>query len=126
MSRTIWIVQKPRNMKGLDMDAAERIGEVRFMLPAAPNVHDEQRMKDDLDHMVDIIRNAGPDDAFTFIGGSPFSHYLFGKACAIAGKDIQLGLYSRGRDEDGRRDTVSGSYRLLWDRAPVPSFPTTE
>lgn len=114
--RKVFIIQQPKENHGFDMVAVERLGEVQFMLPSAPNMHDDARMKADLAHMRKCIRDAHPSDVFVTLGGAPISMMLFGAACALEHRDPQIGLFSRGRDGDGRRGANGGSYRLI----PVP------
>lgn len=114
--RKVYIIQAPRSDHSFDMEAIERLGEVVNMLPGAPNMHDEARMKSDLAHMRKCIRESAPGDVFLPLGGAPVSMALFGAACALEGRDPLWGLFSRGIDRDGRRGGGGGSYRLL----PVP------
>lgn len=114
--RKVFVVQQPRGEHGFDMGAVERLGEVTCLLPSAPNMHDEARMKADLAHIRKCVREAKPSDVFITLGGAPISMMLFGAACALEGRDPLVGLFSRGRDGDGRRGGDGGSYRLI----PVP------
>lgn len=117
MNRRAFIIQKPRSSDGLDLAPLERFGEIGYLLPAAPNIHDRERMEEDVKRMASVIKNGHKDDLFTAVGGSPISQILFAAAAIRAGRsDFNFGLYSRGRDVDGRRGAVSGSYREL----PVP------
>lgn len=114
--RKVFVIQQPKGDHGFDMGAVERLGEVVFLLPSAPNMHDDARMKADLAHMRKCIREAHPADVFITLGGAPISLMLFGAACALEQRDPMFGLFSRGRDHDGRRSGAGGSYRLI----PVP------
>lgn len=117
MNRRALIIQKPRSDEGLDLDSLQKMGELGFLLPAAPNIHDFSRMEEDIKRMSTVIQQGGGDDLFTAVGGSPISHILFAAAAIRAGKSkLSFGLYSRGRDSDGRRGASAGSYREL----PVP------
>ena len=114
--RKVYVIQQPKGDHGFDMGAVERLGEVQFLLPCAPNMHDDARMKADLAHMRKCVRDAHPSDVFVTLGGAPISMFLFGAACALEKRDPLIGLFSRGRDNDGRRGHSGGSYRLI----PVP------
>jgi hypothetical protein len=116
MARKVFVIQAPRDGHQFDIKAVERLGEMVMILPTAPNMHDESRMKADLAHMCKIVRDAHPSDVFVTLGGAPISLMLFGAACAIEKRTPLFGLFSRGRDNDGRRGGSGGSYRLL----PVP------
>jgi hypothetical protein len=116
MSRKVYVIQAPKPGHQFDMNAVAKLGEVVNMLPGAPNMHDEGRLKSDLAHMRKCVREAHPSDVFVALGGAPISLMLFGAACAAEGKAPLLGLFSRGRDDDGRRGGPGGSYRLI----PVP------
>jgi hypothetical protein len=116
MARKVYVIQAPRSDHQFDMSAVERLGEVVTLLPGAPNMHDEARMVADLAHIRKCVREAHPGDVFITLGGAPISMMLFGAACAIEGVRPLVGLFSRGRDTDGRRGAEGGSYRLL----PVP------
>ena len=117
MNRRALIIQKPRNEDGLDLSPLEKLGDVGFLLPAAPNIHDIERMEEDIKRMASVIKQGSPDDVFTSVGGSPISQILFAAAAIRAGRhQFNFGLYSRGRDNDGRRGATAGSYREL----PVP------
>lgn len=116
MSRKVYVIQAPKDGHQFDMTAVERLGEVVFMLPGAPNMHDEARMKADLAHMRKLVRESHPSDVFVTLGGAPISIGLFFAACAHEGRNPLFGLFSRGRDADGRRGAPGGSYRLI----PVP------
>lgn len=116
MARKVFVIQAPRPDHQFDLTAVERLGEVVNLLPGAPNMHDEARMKADLSHMRKCVREAHPSDVFVTLGGAPISMMLFGAACALENKTPLFGLFSRGRDTDGRRGSDGGSYRLI----PVP------
>lgn len=111
--RKVFVIQAPKGEHGFDMGAVERLGEVNFMLPSAPNMHDQSRMKTDLSHMRKCVREAHPADVFVTLGGAPISMMLFGAACALENRTPLFGLFSRGRDGDGRRGGDGGSYRLI-------------
>jgi hypothetical protein len=96
------------------MDALEALGEVEYILPNAPNIHDGERIKSDTLRMAEIIRDSDDSDVFISLGGSPFSQICFGAAFVASGVDkVNMGLYSRGRDLDGRRGGEQGSYRIV-------------
>lgn len=116
MSRKVYVIQAPRADHQFDMKAVERLGEVVNILPSAPNMHDDARLRADLAHMRKCVREAHPSDVFLTLGGAPISMMLFGAACAAENKTPLIGLFSRGRDGDGRRNVPGGSYRLI----PVP------
>lgn len=116
MSRKVYVIQSPKPDHQFDMKAVERLGEVIHILPGAPNMHDEARMKADLAYMRKCVREAHPADVFLTLGGAPISMMMFGAACMAEKKTPLLGLFSRGRDRDGRRGASEGSYRLI----PVP------
>ena len=116
MSRKVYVIQAPKPDHQFDMKAVERLGEPVMILPSAPNMHDEARLKSDLAHMRKCVRDAHPSDVFLTLGGAPISMMLFGAACMAENKTPLLGLFSRGRDGDGRRNGAGGSYRLI----PVP------
>jgi hypothetical protein len=111
--RKVFVIQAPKGEHGFDLDAVERLGEVEYLLPSAPNMHDEARMKRDLAHIRNCVRNAHPGDVFITLGGAPISMMLFGAACAMEGRNPLIGLFSRGRDKDGRRNGQGGSYQLI-------------
>ncbi len=112
--RKVYVVQQPRFNDSFDLTALKALGEVEYLLPSAPNIHDQERITADLRHMVATISNASPSDIFVTLGGSPISQMLFGSAFVIAGRrSINYGLFSRGRDDDGRRDGAGGTYRLI-------------
>lgn len=113
MARRVYIIQKPREGHNFDMGAVEKIGDVQFILPTAPNMHDPVRIAADLAKMRKAIKDSQPSDAFVALGGAPISLMLFGAAMAMEGRECQLGLFSRGQDADGRRGGTGGSYRLL-------------
>lgn len=117
MNRRALIIQKPRYDGGVDLASLQKLGDIGFLLPAAPNIHDFSRMEEDIRRMSSVIQQGGAEDIFTAVGGSPISHILFTAAMIRAGKSkLMFGLYSRGRDDDGRRGGAAGSYREL----PVP------
>lgn len=110
----VWIIQKPKHGDNYDMEALEALGEVAYMLPTAPNIHDAERIKSDTLHMAKIISESDGGDIFISLGGSPFSQMCFGAAFVASGVgNINMGLYSRGRDLDGRRGAERGSYRIV-------------
>lgn len=112
MSRA-FIVQQPRDAANFDMAALEKIGVPTPILPAAPNIHDADRIARDLSKLRDAVANAKPDDIFVTMGGAPLSNMLFGAAIALEGVPVRMGLYSRHQDEDGRRGQATGSYRVI-------------
>lgn len=110
----VWVIQKPRDGDYLDMEALRALGEVNYALPSAPNLHDQQRVTADLKELTRIIATSGDSDVFVSLGGSFLSQYLFGSAFSLSGKEsVNVGLYSRGRDDDGRRGRTAGSYRVI-------------
>lgn len=111
--RKVFVVQKPKPGHNFDMGAVERMGEVEFLLTAPPSMFDQARMKGDIARMRKAIRDSHPSDCFIAMGGAPISLMLFGAACAAEGREIQLGLFSRGQDVDGRRTGQGGSYRMI-------------
>lgn len=111
--RKVFVIQSPKGEHGFDMEAVSRLGEIEFLLPSAPNMHDEARLKRDLAHMRKCVRESHPSDVFITLGGAPISMMLFGAACAAEGRDPLIGLFSRGRDRDGRRNGQGGSYQLV-------------
>lgn len=111
---TVWIIQKPHTMDGFDMEALEKLGEVRELIPSAPNLFDQERISDDLKRMTKVLMEAKEGDIFIPLGGSPLSHHLFGAAFVLANKEkVKYGLYSRSRDRDGIRGASAGSYRIV-------------
>lgn len=114
-TRKVWIIQRPKFEDNFDHDAIDALGEASYMLPAAPNMMDAERIEADTQKMAQIIRDAAPTDIFVSLGGSPISQIMFGAACALAGSPtIQFGLYSRAQDGDGRRGNGQrGSYRII-------------
>ena len=111
--RKVFIIQKPKPGHNFDMGAVEKLGEVVFLLNAPPNMHDQARIKGDVARLRKAIRDSHPSDCFIAMGGAPISLMLFGAACAAEGREIQLGLFSRGMDGDGRRGGSGGSYRMI-------------
>ena len=111
--RKVFIIQKPKPGHNFDMAAVEKLGEVHFLLAAPPNMHDQARIKSDMARLRKAIRDSHPSDCFIAMGGAPISLMLFGAAAAAEGREIQLGLFSRGIDEDGRRGGSGGSYRMI-------------
>jgi len=110
----VFVVQKPRHSDNFDMDALAQLGEVVYMLPAAPNAYDLDRQQSDLRHMTNLIQGSAPEDVFIALGGSPHSHWLLGAAFMHTDKErINTAVFSRGRDIDGRRDGVGGKYTIL-------------
>lgn len=113
MTRKVFVIQKPKPGHNFDMEAVERLGEVHFLMPAPPNMHDQAQIKGDISRMRKAIRDSHPSDCFIAMGGAPISLMLFGSACALEGREVQLGLFSRGQDTDGRRTGQGGSYRMI-------------
>lgn len=112
--RKVYVIQRPKFDSNFDLSALKALGEVEYLLPSAPNLHDQGRINADLKHITDTLLNSKPDDIFITLGGSPLSQMLFGAAFVIADMTkINYGLFSRGRDEDGRRDGQGGSYRIV-------------
>lgn len=110
----VYVIQKPRSESDFESAPLEALGEIEYLLPGAPNIHDQDRMTADLLHMKRIIDGAAAADVFVVLGGSPLSQMLFGAAYVLAGRrSINYGLYSRGRDGDGRRGGKTGSYRIV-------------
>lgn len=110
----VYVIQQPRHEGDYDMGALRALGDVEFILPAAPNIHDQERITADLKHMAMILSTAAPTDIFVTLGGAPLSQMLFGAAFVTAGRrSINYGLFSRGIDGDGRRGASRGSYRLI-------------
>lgn len=113
MPNKVYVVQEPRDFGGVDLSAVEALGEVTYLLPAAPNPFDASRFEEDIAVVQAAIDKAGPNDTFVIIGGAPLSNAIFGAAAARAGRVVRFGQYSRGRDGDGRRDRGCGSYRII-------------
>lgn len=112
--RKVWVIQRPKFDTDFDMDALKRLGEVNYLLQAAPNAHNQERITADLKHMVEVLKSASDDDVFITLGGSPISQALWGAAFVIANKTkINYGLFSRGMDGDGRRGGKGGSYQIV-------------
>lgn len=110
----VWVIQRPRFENEFDMEALKTLGEVNYALPAAPNLHDQERVTADVKALTQIMANSEPQDVFVSLGGSFLSQWLFGSAFALSGKrSVNVGLYSRGRDGDGRRGGSTGSYRVI-------------
>ena len=110
----VFIVQRPKHGDNFDMEAIEALGEIEYLLPAAPNAHDQEMIANDIQHMASRIREAGPSDVFIILGGSPVSQVMFGEALAHADvRSYNFGLYSRAQDRDGRRGGQRGSYRII-------------
>jgi hypothetical protein len=109
----VWVIQKPPKVQHFDMNALDRLGEVNYIIPSAPNVHEHDRILEDYAKMLKVIEDAAPEDIFIPLGGSPFSNWLFGAALFASGRpDINTAVYSRDQDNDGRRfDT--GNYRVI-------------
>jgi hypothetical protein len=113
VKRKVWVIQKPPKISHFDMGALDRLGEVNYIIPSAPNVHEQERILEDYARMLKTIENAAPEDIFLPLGGSPFSNWLFGAALYASGREnINTAVYSRDQDKDGRRfDT--GNYRII-------------
>lgn len=110
----VYVIQKPKPGHTFDMAALANVGEVNYILEAAANVHDQERITGDLKKIVETLRAAHKDDIFIVLGGSPLSQMLFGAAFVIAERtSIRYGMYSRPHDSDGRRGSVGGSYRAI-------------
>lgn len=108
-----FIVQQPKPNNNYDFESLDAVGSYEFLLESSPNIHDPERVASDVEHMKQVIESAGPDDFFVTMGGAPLSNILFGLAFERADVDsINFGLYSRGRDLDGRRGG-EGSYRII-------------
>ncbi len=124
VKRKVWVVQKPPKIQHFDMDALDALGEVNYIIPSAPNMHERARVQEDFDRMLQVIEESSPEDIFIMLGGSPFSNMIFGKAMFASGLDeYNTAVYSRDQDRDGRRfDT--GSYRII--RTFVPHLPEEE
>jgi hypothetical protein len=121
--RKIWVVQKPPKLGHFDMDALERLGEVSYIVPVAPNIHDNERIVEDYVRMLHVIQTAGPEDVFIPLGGSPISNWLFGAALYASGAEsINTALYSRNMDDDGRR-LDDGRYRIVNMITKFPDAP---
>jgi hypothetical protein len=111
--RTVYVIQKPKEDQTYDFASVEALGEVNYILPAAPNLYDEGRMASDYERIVQVLEGCKPEDIFIHMGGSPFSSMMFGAAVSDVGiETINLGLYSRDVDQDGRR-LSSGRYRII-------------
>lgn len=89
--RKVFVIQQPKGEHAFDMDAVEKLGDVTFLLPSAPNMHDHGRMKADLSHMRKCVREAHPSDVFVTLGGAPISMMLFGAACALEARNPLFG-----------------------------------
>jgi hypothetical protein len=113
MSRKVFVIQKPRPGHQFDLEAVKKLGELEFIIPNPPNVHDPVRIATDLGRMRKVVKEAHPADIFIALGGAPISLMIFGAACALEGKEFQLGMFNRGQDADGRRTGNGGSYRLV-------------
>lgn len=108
----VQVIQRPRDASTFDLGALEELGDVTYVMPASPNIHDKERLSNDVRAMVGAIERAGPNTVFISLGASPMSNTVFGAALAIADRPVKVGLYSRNRDRDGRRN-VGGSYRIV-------------
>lgn len=109
----VYVVQTPRNPQAFDMKALQAMGNVEYLLPVAPNMHDPHRMATDFERMLNKISGAEQDDMFVMLGGSPISNALWGAAAYASDKDfINVALYSRDIDGDGRR-LDEGRYRVV-------------
>ena len=115
-----FIIQQPRYPDSYDLEACRKLGEINYVMPAAPNVHDQDRVNNDFQRMCWIMDNLGPQDVFVAMGGSPFSNAILGAAMlATETAEINVGLYSRPRDNDGRRGLTNGEYRVVKFRLPL-------
>lgn len=124
--RTVYVIQKPKEDQTYDFEAVEALGEVNYILPAAPNLYDEGRMAADYERIIQVISECKPDDVFIHMGGSPFATMMFGAAiCDMGMEVINLGLYSRDVDPDGRR-LASGRYRIIPTRLFYEEKETTD
>jgi hypothetical protein len=112
-TRKVHVVQRPPNLHNFDTEALEALGEVEYLTPAAPNIHDEERLSLDFLHMLRVIQSASEDDVFLALGGSPISNWLFGAALYASGvESINVAMYSRDQNRDGARLDV-GRYRIV-------------
>ncbi|HEU4708509.1 MAG TPA: hypothetical protein VFS17_04285 [Methylophilaceae bacterium] len=113
VKRKVHVVQRPPRLDHFDIEALNSLGEVEYLTPVAPNIHDAERITADYARMLKSIVTARPDDVFVALGGSPISNWLFGAALFASGaKSINVAMYSRDIDEDGRR-LDKGRYRIV-------------
>ena len=117
MSRRVWIIQKPKVEASFDDRAIKALGDPFYLLPAVPNLMDQERIDEDIRRIASVLKEGAANDVFISLGGSPVSQMIFGAAIALAGvKSINFGLYSRPQDRDGRRGGANGqrgSYRIV-------------
>jgi hypothetical protein len=113
IKRKCWVIQKPPVKQHFDMGAIERLGELNYIIPSAPNIHEHERISEDFSRMLAAIEQADAEDVVIPLGGSPFSNWLFGAALYASGKEsINTAVYSRSMDNDGRRGDT-GDYRVI-------------
>jgi hypothetical protein len=113
VQRNVFVVQRPPRLDHFDVDALSTLGKVDYLAPNAPNIHDPERLLSDYRRMLKAISEAGAEDVFLALGGSPVSNWLFGAALYASGtKAINVAMYSRDIDGDGRR-LDKGRYRIV-------------
>ena len=111
--RKVHVIQRPPKPEHFDLAALTELGEVNWLAPSAPNILDSGRLREDFERMLKAISEAGPDDVFVALGGSPISNWIFGAALYASGaSSVNVAMYSRDIDGDGRRKDA-GSYRVL-------------
>lgn len=122
VKRRVHVVQRPPRLDHFDVEALQDLGDVDYLAPQAPSIHDPERMAADYQRMLRTINEATQDDVFLALGGSPVSNWLFGAALYASGvPGVKVAMYSRDMDDDGRR-LEKGRYRIVdmkWDLPDV-------
>lgn len=107
-----YVIQRPQFIDNWDMAAIEDLGEIEFLMSRGIDPLDEHSTAKEVEYMRSKIDESLDGDVFIAVGGSPFSNMAFGMAFQASDRPfINVGVYSRHQDADGRR-SGRGKYHI--------------